>query len=111
MICKPVFPTARALASSYVGPYVDFTGRVTGYAVVDLRLLGHYDWRVSERNIWKAERLLLDYPHRPIRTSDARTDRLRARYFAFRREHPGRKPVDYPGCEHWTELPTATRTW
>ena len=108
---KPVYPTARALALSYVEPYVDFTGRVTGYAVVDLRLLGHYDWRVSERNIWKAERLLLDYPHRPIRTSDARTDRLRARYFAFRREHPGRKPVDYPGCEHWTELPTATRTW
>ncbi len=108
---KPVFRTARALALSYGDPYIDFTGRVTGYAVVDLRLLGHYDWRVSERNIWKAERLLLDYPHRPIRSSDARIDRLRARYYAFRREHPGHKPVDYPGQESWTELPTATRTW
>ena len=37
---KPVFATPRALALSYVDPYVDFTGRVTGYAVVDLRQLG-----------------------------------------------------------------------
>jgi hypothetical protein len=102
---KPVFPTARALALSYVDAYVDFTGRVTGYAVVDLRVLGTYDWRLSQKNIWKVERLLLDYPHRPIRSSDRRIDRLRARYFAFRRQFPGRKPVDYPGREHWTELP------
>ena len=64
---KPVFRTARDLALSYVEPYVDFTGRITGYAVVDLGLLGSYDWRLSERSVWKVERLLLDYPHRPIR--------------------------------------------
>lgn len=102
---RPVFRTARALASSYVEPYVDFTGRITGYAVVDLRVLGNYDWRVSEKNIWKVERVLLDHPHRPIRSSDERIDRLRARYFAFKREFPDRKPVDYPGRERWTELP------
>jgi hypothetical protein len=102
---KPVFRTARALAMSYVEPYVDFTGRITGYAVVDLRTLGGYDWRLSERNVWKVERLLLDHPHRPIRSSDARIDTLRARCYAFRGEHPGRKPMDYPGREHWTELP------
>ncbi len=34
---KPVFATPRALALSYVDPYVDYTGRVTGYALVDLR--------------------------------------------------------------------------
>src|SRR5882672_9475566 len=33
---RPVFATPRALALSYVDPYVDFTGRVTGYAVVDV---------------------------------------------------------------------------
>jgi hypothetical protein len=102
---KPVFRTARALACSYIEPYVDFTGRITGYAVVDLRTLGKYDWRLSERNIWKAERLLLDYQHRRIHSSDARIDRLRTRYFAFKRAHPGQKPVRYPGDEHWTELP------
>lgn len=102
---KPVFRTPRALALSYVDPYIDFTGRVTGYAVVDLRELGTYDWRLSPRNVWKAERLLLGWPHRIIRTPDARVDRLRAWYRDYRRRH-GRKPVEYEGREHWSELPS-----
>ena len=36
---------------------VDYTGRVTGYALVDLRQLGDYDWRLSDRNVWKVERI------------------------------------------------------
>jgi hypothetical protein len=102
---KPLFRTARDLALSYVDGYVDLTGRITGYAVVDLGLLGDYDWRLSEKNVWKVERLLLDHPHRPIRSSDARIDRLRARYRAFRAEFPGRKPTYYTGKEKWTRLP------
>jgi len=102
---KPAFRTARDLALSYVGPYVDFTGRITGYAVADLRELGAYDWRLSTRHVWRVERFLLEYPHRRIRSSDARIDRLRRWYFAYRREHPGRKPVEYAGREAWTELP------
>jgi hypothetical protein len=102
---KPVFRTARDLALSYVDAYIDFTGRITGYAVVDLRLLGDYDWRLSEKNVWKVERLLLDYPHRTIRSSDARIDRLRARYRAFRAQFPDRKPLYYRGMHRWTELP------
>ena len=46
--------------------YVDLTGRVTGYAVADLRELGDYDWRLSARNVWKVEKWLVDYPHRPL---------------------------------------------
>jgi hypothetical protein len=106
----PVFRTARNLALSYVDPYVDFTGRVTGYAVVDLRELGRYDWRLSERNIWKVERLLLEYPHKPVRSSDRRIDRLRQAYFAFKRQFPDKKPVDYRGRETWSELPASFRT-
>jgi hypothetical protein len=102
---RAVFATPRALALSYVDPYVDYTGRVTGYTVADLRGLGDYDWRLSEKNVWKAERMLLALPHRRIETSDARIDRLRARYVEFRRQHPGRKPVYYKGRERWTELP------
>jgi hypothetical protein len=102
---KPVFRTARDLALSYVDAYIDFTGRITGYAVVDLRLLGNYDWRLSENNVWKVERMLLDHPHRPIRSSDARIDRLRARYREFRKQFPDRKPVYYRGMHRWTELP------
>jgi hypothetical protein len=102
---KPVFRTARALALSYVEPYVDFTGRVVGYTVVDLRdLLGDYDWRLSDRNVWKAERVLLDAPHRPIRSSDGRIDALRLRYARFKKTHPDRKPLFYDR-RAWTEVP------
>jgi hypothetical protein len=106
----PLFRTPRALALSYVDPYVDYTGRITGYAVVDLRELGTYDWRLSERNVWKAERLLLDWPHREIRTPDAKIDRLR-RWYKEYRESRGRKPVyEYRGSEKWSELPRAMAT-
>src|SRR5215510_517087 len=91
---KPVFATPRTLALSYVDPYVDFTGRVKAYAVVDLRVLGNYDWRLSPKNVWKVERLLLDWPHRKIASSDARADRMRRRYRAFRDAH-GYKPWRY----------------
>jgi hypothetical protein len=101
---RPVFATPRALALSYVDPYVDFTGRVTGYAVVDLAAaMGDYDWRLADTNVWKVERLLLDYAHRSIRSSDARVDRLRKQYRAFRARF-GRKPVDYRGRDRWTPL-------
>jgi hypothetical protein len=103
---KPVFATPRALALSYCDPYVDFTGRVTGYAVVDLReLMGRYDWRLAATNVWKVERMLLDLPHRSIRSSDRRVDALRARYRAFRALFPGRKPVFYRRRNRWTPLP------
>jgi hypothetical protein len=101
---RPVFATARALALSYVDPYVDFTGRVTAYAVVDLRVLDPYDWRLAETNVWKAERMLLEYPHRKIETSDRRYKQLRRRYRAFRAAF-GRKPIYYRGREKWTALP------
>ena len=107
---KPVFRTARDLALSYVDPYIDFSGRITGYAVVDLRILADYDWRLAENNVWKVERVLLDYSHRPIRSSDRRIDRLR-RWYRWYRETYGRKPwKEYKGRETWTELPQEFRT-
>lgn len=102
---KAVFATPRALALSYVDPYVDDTGGVKGYAVVDLRVLGTYDWRLSDGNVWKVERVLLDTPHRRIRTSPSRIRALRARYRAYRAAHDGRKPVYYSGRDRWTEIP------
>jgi hypothetical protein len=102
---RTVFRTARALALSYVAPYIDLSGRITAYAVVDLRVLGNYDWRLSERNVWKVERMLLDFPHRPIRSSDRRIDRLRARYRDFKDRFPNHKPIYYEGREKWTPIP------
>ena len=93
-------------------PYVDFTGRVTGFAVVNLdAVMGRYDWRLSERNVWKVEQVLIDYPHQALGMTNARYKRLHARYKAFRASHDDRKPVHY--YEHrdrWTPLPK-DRSW
>ena len=103
---KAVFRTPRALAASYVEPYVDYSGRVTAYTVVDLRtLLGTYDWRLSDHNVWKAERVLLDAPHRPIKSSDARFRELKRKYAEYRRTHDDKKPLYYRNRETWSELP------
>lgn len=104
---KPVFRRPRDLALSYVDPYVDYTGAVTGYAVVNLgEMLGRYDWRLSERFVWKVEQMLIDYPHRPIKTSAARIARLRRWYASYRASHDDRKPVSvYRNRHRWTAVP------
>jgi hypothetical protein len=102
---RPVFATARALARSYSDPYIDYTGRITGYAVVDLRVMGRYEWRWANTNVWKVERMLLEHPHRPLASSDRHVEKLRARYRAFREAYPGRKPIHYRGRDTWTALP------
>jgi hypothetical protein len=98
---RPLFRTPRQLAASYLDAYVDLTGRVTGYAVADLRELGSYDWRLSTRNVWKVERWLIDYPHRRLGMSDVRHARLLERYKAFKARYPDRKPTYYEGREAW----------
>ncbi len=107
---KPVFATPRALALSYFEGYIDFTGAVKAYAVVDLRVLGGYDWRLLNKNVWKVEQLLLDWPHRRIAYSARRADRLRRKYRAFYQAH-GYKPWKYyRGRERWTALPKEYRS-
>jgi hypothetical protein len=106
---RPVFATPRALALSYQLPYVDFTGAIKAYAVVDLRVLGGYDWRLSTGNVWKVERMLLDWPHRPIAYSPQRIERWRERYRRFHQTH-GYKPWKfYPRRDRWTPLPAEIR--
>jgi hypothetical protein len=101
-----VFASPRALARSYIEPYVDYTGRVTGYATAHLdRLMKGYDWRWSTRNVWKVEQALIDHPHRRLTSSNARFRFLRKWYRAYRAAHGGRKPIDYRGRSAWTALP------
>jgi hypothetical protein len=107
---KPVFRTARALARSYFEPYIDATGCITAFAVVDLRReLARYDWRLSEKNVWKVEQMLIDYPHQKLPCRQARVRRWRAWYRAFTARYPDRKPVCYPGRDRWTPLPLPYR--
>lgn len=106
---KPVFRTLRALALSYFEPYVDYTGSLTGYALVDLRDLGAYDWRFQRRNLWRVERLLLAAPQTPLPHPRKRVRALRARYIAFRKANGGRKPLYYRGRARWTPIPAEYR--
>ena len=99
---KPVFRGIRDLVWSYFDPYVDFTGRITGYQLVDLRVLGRYDWRLAESNMWKVENYLLEIPHRNLHSSDARYERLLARFRAYKNKHPTGPVVDiYSRRERW----------
>src|SRR6188508_2068134 len=91
---KPLFATPRALALSYVESYVDFTGGIKAYAVVDLRVLENYDWRLSTKNVWKVEQMLLDWPHRRLIPAGEKIAAMRRRYSRFRTAH-GYKPWKY----------------
>ncbi len=102
---KPVFATPRALAASYLDAYVDLTGRITAFALVDLRVMGRYDWRLSEKNVWKVERMLLDTQHRAAPDARARFREFRRRYREFKERHPDRKPLFYEGRNAWTPIP------
>jgi hypothetical protein len=106
---KPVFRSLRAMALTYFEPFIDTTGCLRAYGMVNLQVLGAYDWRLSAGHVWKVERMLYDIPHTKIRYSQARVDRLRRRYFTFRREHPGVRPVAYYDRSTWSELPAHFR--
>ena len=77
-----------------------------GYAVVDLRVLDPYDWRLKSGNLWKVERLLREWPHRPIASSDARVDAMRRRYREFRKIHAHKPWKYFTGRQTWTPLPS-----
>jgi hypothetical protein len=76
----PVYPNVRALAESYLDPYVDATGRIVGYGVADLDALTRADWRFGEGDQWAVERALLRMPHRRLKMPERRYREVRARY-------------------------------
>ena len=96
---KPLFPTLRQLVMSYVDPYVDGSGRITGYGVADLRTLVKGDWRLSEKNVWEVERALIKMPHKKLRTSDRRYSAMLKQFRAYRAKHP-EGPVTFYSDKH-----------
>ena len=103
---KHRFGTPRALARSYYDGYVDYTGRVKGFGVANLAdAMGSYDWRLTKKNVWKVEQMLIDLPHRKIKSSMRRYRVLLKKYKAYRAAHDDRKPIYYRGREKWEPLP------
>ncbi len=107
---KPVFRSTRALARSYIDSYVDYTGRVKGFGVANLAdAMGNYDWRLTTKNAWKVEQMLIDLPHKKIKSSIRRYRMLLRKYRAYRKAHNDRKPLYYRGRDKWTPLPRGVR--
>jgi hypothetical protein len=98
---KPHFRSVRDLAWSYFDTYVDYTGRILGYAVTNLCELGGYDWRFSRRNMWKIENYLREVEHKPLNASEQRYERALRRYKEFRKRYPSRHMTDYESRPHW----------
>jgi len=105
---KPVFRSPRALARSYMDPYVDHTGRVKGFGVANLaEAMGTYDWRFTEKSVWKVEQMLIDLPHQKLKSSTRRYRQLLRKYRAYRKANNDRKPTYYRGRDKWEPLPAA----
>jgi len=98
---KPVFRSIRDLVWSYFDTYVDFTGRIKGYGVTSLYELGNYDWRFSPRKMTKIEDHLRAIPHKKLRSSNKRYEKLLARYHAYKKRYPDRSPVYYDSRKDW----------
>lgn len=98
---KPVYRTLRDLAWSYFDPFVDFTGRLKGYGLANLYDLGDYDWRFSPRKMLKIEDHLRTMPHKRLRSSDKRYEKLLTRYQRYKKRHPDRSPSYYDNRLTW----------
>ncbi len=81
---RPVFSSITALVRSYMDPYVDGSGRVIAYGVAQLDVLTPANWRFSTRSVWRVERALIDMPHYPLLTGEARYTRSLRRYTVFK---------------------------
>jgi hypothetical protein len=86
---------------SYVDPYVDGSGRITGYGLADLRTLVKCDWRLSAENVKEVERALIKMPHKSIRTSDHRYQAILRQFQAFRKKHPDKPATFYSNRHVW----------
>lgn len=75
----PIFRSIRDLTWSYFEPYIDKTGLITAYQVANLNETG-CDWRFSKKNIWKAERYLLNIKHIKLKSSKVRFKKIKNNY-------------------------------
>src|SRR5882724_9999357 len=98
---KPLFRSLRDLTWSYFDPYVDFSGRIKGYGLANLYDLRSYDWRFSAKNMSKIEDYLRELPHRRLRSSNRRYEKLLARYTKYKQRYPDRSPAYYENRDQW----------
>lgn len=90
---RPVFRSVRDLAWSYVDPFVDRTGRVESYALLDLSTLGGRDWRRDRYSLRRVDQALDDVPPTPLSACDRRHEAVHRQYLRWREEHGTEPPI------------------
>lgn len=105
---KPVFRSLRDLAKSYSAPFIDTTGRVKGYGVLDLRDLRGVPWRLGTRNVWAVEDALNANRHRPLPTPAPEYWRWKLKFDKWW-EANGRPAHEWP--VHYPKKDKATWLW
>lgn len=98
---RPLYRTLRHMVMSYVDPFVTEDARIIGYALADLRTLVKTDWRFSLTNVWSVEQALIDLPHRKLKTSNQRYEKILRRYRAFKEMFPQRQVTFYSNRHQW----------
>jgi hypothetical protein len=98
---RPVFRNVRQLVWSYFDPYIDYTGRIIGYAVTNLNALGRYNWRFSSKNVWKVENHLREIQHHPLRSSNRRYEKVLDRFKKFKEKNPDELPSHFENRNLW----------
>lgn len=98
---KARFRSVRALARSYVEPFIDGSGRILAFAVFDLRNLRRCDWRLSTKNVFAVERTLIHLPHSTLKTSKRKYEAALRHYLDFRRKHPNQPATYYADRHLW----------
>lgn len=98
---RPVFRSVKRLVDSYAPAYVDHTGRIVGYGVLDLRDETR-DWRTAPGDAnWWIEKALIAGDHTRYRMPHADYEKWQRKYERFKRGDPRGKPVYYPGRRAW----------
>ena len=78
---EPLFRSIKDLAWSYFDPYIDGTSKVTAYQVAHLDET-RTNWRYSKRNVWQAEKYLLELPHHKLVSSKKRYKKILNNYLS-----------------------------
>jgi hypothetical protein len=76
---QPLFQNLQTLVKSYFDPYVDHSGRITGFTDAHLDDTG-CNWRNSTRNLWKIETYLNSLKHRKLHMPDSRYKKMFDQY-------------------------------
>jgi hypothetical protein len=67
----PQFRSIRDLAWSYYDPFIDATGEMTGYILLNLNESGT-DWKHSNKNLWKLDDFVVNVKYTKMKASRKR---------------------------------------